>query len=129
MSTTYITLEQLLVIHEDQIIRYEGKSGIRTLSLLESAILRPQSTFNGNELYVDLFEKAAALIHLLIRNHPFIDGNKRTGIVAGYVFLEINSISLNMQQKDVVKLALSISTEKMNINNIAALLQKNSIYN
>lgn len=89
-KTNYVTLEQILVIHEDQIVRYGGMSGLRNLALLESALYRPQSIFAGRELYTDALEKSAVLMHSLILNHPFNNGNKRTGNVAGLVFLEIN---------------------------------------
>lgn len=124
VRTTYVTLEQILVIHQDQIERYGGTSGIRTLSLLESAVLRPQSTFNGKELYTDIFEKAASLMHSLIRNHPFMDGNKRTGIVAGCVFLEINGVSLRISQEQLVTIAISIATKKMGIESITKCLKE-----
>lgn len=95
-NVIYLAFEQILVIHEDQIERYGGISGIRKLSLLESAIFRPQSIFSGQDLYKTHFEKVAALMHLIITNHAFVDGNKRTATVAMLIYLEINDIALHV---------------------------------
>src|ERR1700730_3654488 len=98
-NVTYLTLEQVLFIHEDQIERYGGSSGVRDLSLLESAIFRPQTTFSGEALYKSHFDKAAALMHSLIMNHAFIDGNKRTGTAAMLVYLKSNHINILINNK------------------------------
>ncbi|HEX8931852.1 MAG TPA: type II toxin-antitoxin system death-on-curing family toxin [Patescibacteria group bacterium] len=126
MNTSYLTLEQILVIHEDQIERYGGTSGLRNLELLESALFRPQSTFDGNDLYKDIFEKAASFMHSLILNHPFVDGNKRTGMVGGLVFLEINGFSLQVQQGELVETALVIATKKLDIEKTTAWIQSHT---
>lgn len=127
MNTSYLTLEQILVIHEDQIERYGGTSGLRNLELLESAVYRPQSTFDGNDLYGDIFEKAAVLMHALILNHPFLDGNKRTGIVGGLVFLEINGFTLHVQKEDLIESALAIATKKLDIEKIKDWIQAHTV--
>lgn len=126
MNTSYLTLEQILVIHEDQIKRYGGTSGLRQLSLLESSLFRPQSTFDGKDLYESLFDKAAALIYSLIQNHPFLDGNKRTGIVAGFVFLEMNGLIVNTEKEEIVDIVVSIATQKWNVERVSNWLKHNS---
>lgn len=126
MTTIFLTLEEVLILHEDQIERYGGSSGIRDLRLLESAIFRPQSTFGGEYLYKTIFLKAAALMHSIILNHPFVDGNKRTGIVSGIVFLELHSHSLHVSQKEIVALALHITTKEWNIEDIASWLKSHA---
>lgn len=125
MNTSYLTLEQILVIHEDQIERYGGTSGLRSLELLESALFRPQSTFNGIDLYKSIFEKAAALMHSLILNHPFVDGKKRTGMVASLVFLEINGCTVQTKQEILVQVALDVAAKKWDIEKITEWLQSN----
>lgn len=124
--TLFLTLEQVLVIHEDQIVRYGGTSGLRNLTLLESAIFRPQSSFSGEYLYSNVFAKAAALVHSLILNHPFIDGNKRTGVVSVLVFLEINGYSLHVTQSQLIDMAVKIATKAFDIEEIADWIKKNS---
>lgn len=122
----YLSLEQVLFVHEDQIERYGGSSGLRDLSLLESAIFRPQSSFGGEDLYPTIFVKAAALMHSIILNHPFIDGNKRTGMATGLVFLELNGYSLKVSQDILINTALHIAEKKLGIEEIAELLEKYS---
>ncbi|OGE32068.1 hypothetical protein A2631_03040 [Candidatus Daviesbacteria bacterium RIFCSPHIGHO2_01_FULL_44_29] len=122
----YLTLEEILVIHQDQIDRYGGSHGLRDLTLLESAAYRPQTTFGNEELYPSLFNKAASLMHSIILNHPFLEGNKRTGMVGGIVFLEKNSLSLEVSQKELVMVALKIATKEWDIKAIAEWMQDNS---
>ena len=114
--TIYLTLEQIIVIHEDQIVRYGGSSGLRDVSLLESAVFRSQSSFGGEDLYPTIFDKASALMHSLILNHPFIDGNKRTGTASMLVFLELNGYRLQVNKKPLVSAALEMESKKINIH-------------
>ena len=87
--TDYLTVAEVLAIHEDQIARYGGSPGIRDRGLLEAALFRPQTGY-----YTDLLEEAAALWESLSQNHPFMDGNKRTAFAATYTFLAINGAQL-----------------------------------
>lgn len=116
----YLTTEQIFILHNDQIDKYGGSHGIRDLSLLESALYRPQTTFGGRDLYASLYDKAAVLVHSLILNHPFVDGNKRTGIIAMIVFLEINGFHLDVSNNLLVSLALNIATKKWDIEEISS---------
>ncbi len=127
MKINYLTLEQIIVIHYEIIIQFGGSDGIRDLALLESALYRPQSTFQGNDLYPTLFDKAAALIHSIILNHPFIDGNKRTGMLSGLQFLEENNIQANIDNEELVNVTLKIESKQFKIQDIATWLEKNSI--
>jgi len=125
-QTYYLTLEQILVIHQDQIERYGGRHGLRDLSLLESAVFRPQSSFSEKDLYKTIFDKTAALMYSLILNHPFIDGNKRTGIVSGMVFLELNGFRLEVSTKELTKIAFKIESKELNLKNVVEWLKSNS---
>jgi death-on-curing protein len=87
--TDYLTLFEILVIHDDQIARYGGSPGLRDAGQLEAALFRPQS---GH--YPDLIAEAAALWESLSQNHPFIDGNKRTAFAAMLTFLAINGVEI-----------------------------------
>ena len=87
--TDYLTVAEVLAIHEDQIARYGGSAGIRDRGLLEAALFRPQTGY-----YAHLLEEAAALWESLSQNHPFIDGNKRTAFAVTYTFLAINAAQL-----------------------------------
>jgi death-on-curing family protein len=83
----FLTLDEVLGIHADQIRRYGGAAGIRDLELLQSALAMPQTTFDDEFLHGTLFEMAAAYLFHLARNHPFVDGNKRTALMCALVFL------------------------------------------
>ncbi len=93
--TDYLTLAEVLAMHEDQIERYGGSPGVRDPGLLESALYRPQTGY-----YADLIEEAAALWESMAQNHPFIDGNKRTAFAATYTFLAINGAELKANADD-----------------------------
>ena len=88
----YLSLEQLLEIHEIMIDRFGGLRGIRDKHLLHSAIEMPKSTMFGKQLYPGMFEKASIYLLSIVRNHPFNDANKRTGGTAAYLFLQANAI-------------------------------------
>src|SRR3990167_2652977 len=97
-----LSLEEILILHEYQIETYGGKAGINDIRMLESAVLRPQTTFDGKDLYEDIYEKSVALLYSLIKNHPFVDGNKRTALHATITFLELNGSVVNIADKKLV---------------------------
>lgn len=104
----YLSPEQILFIHARLIGETGGSHGLRDIGLLQSAVGRPTATFDGEELYESAFEKAAALMHSLVNNHPFIDGNKRVGITSAVIFLEINDIQLKAGNKELVEFTQSV---------------------
>lgn len=124
--TNFLTLEQVLAIHDNQIELYGGGYGIRDLSLLEAAIARSQSTFDGEDLYPNIFLKAAVIMHGIIMNHPFLDGNKRSGSVSCSRFLFINGYDLVVNQRELVKTALKVHSKEISIEKLASWLKKNS---
>ncbi len=109
MSPDFLTLEEVLEIHDDQINRYGGASGIRDFGLLESALAQPQTIFGGSFLHTDLFEMAASYFFHIIQNHPFMDGNKRVGAVTALVFLEMNNKTVIMTNDELESQVLSVA--------------------
>jgi death-on-curing protein len=105
----FLTIGDILESHAQQIERYGGSDGIRDVGLLESAIAQPEAKFGGAYLHADLFEMAAAYLFHLVKNHPFLDGNKRIGLEAALVFLEINGLSLRATDEALVELTLSVA--------------------
>lgn len=95
--TEYLTLIEVLALHEDQIARYGGTPGMRDAGLLEAALYRPQTGY-----YADVIEEAAAIWESLSQNHPFLDGNKRTAFAAMYTFLAINNARLTATSADTI---------------------------
>jgi death-on-curing protein len=122
----YLTLEEILVLHAYQIDNYGGNPNVRDIKLLESAILRPQTSFTGKDIYNTVHLKAAALAVGIIQNHPFIDGNKRTGIHAMLVFLELNEVNIVIRAMDLVKLANDIATKNTTVKQVAKFLKDNT---
>lgn len=102
----FLTLDDILESHQNQIETYGGSHGIRDIGLLESAIAQPEASFGGQYLHADIFEMAAAYLYHLVMNHPFIDGNKRVGLEAALIFLEINDKSLIANDDELVDLVL-----------------------
>ena len=125
-NTTHITLDVVLAIHDDMIDKYGGSRGIRDLGLIQSAIARPQSSFGGDDLYPNVFDKAAALFHSLIFNHAFIDGNKRTTIVSTAHFLSLNGFELDVSQEDFVAFPLLVENKHLSIEKISKWIKNHS---
>lgn len=125
-KTIYLTLEQVIVIHDRQIELFGGIHGISRFELLESAIMRPQATFSGKDLYPTVFLKAAAMMHSIVMNHAFVDGNKRTGTVSGLVFLELNGFRLDADHDVLIDAVLKVESKKWNIEKLANWLKTSS---
>ncbi|HLG28830.1 MAG TPA: type II toxin-antitoxin system death-on-curing family toxin [Candidatus Brocadiales bacterium] len=115
----YLTHEQVLFIHYLIIKETGGIHGIRDLPLLQSAVSRPMATFDNNDLYPDLFTKAAAIMHSVIKNHPFIDGNKRTGITSASIFLFKNNYILTASNKELEQFTSKVASRNIELKEIA----------
>ncbi len=115
----FLTVEEVLDIHRDQIEKYGGSMGVRDMGLLDSAVKAPMATYGGEFLNADLFEMAAALLYSLVNNHAFVDGNKRAGTAAALVFLEINDIVIASQEPEFGDLVLGVATGEKTKDNVA----------
>ena len=107
---SYLTLEEILDIHNQILGRTVGVPEITNQGLLESAVAQPRMTFGGQELYASLPEKVAALGFSLIKNHPFLDGNKRTGHAAMEVFLILNGFEINAKVEEQEKVIIQVAS-------------------
>jgi death-on-curing protein len=90
----FLSVDEVVQLHEDQIRPYGGASGLRDISLLESAVAQPAATFEGRDLHPDLIDKAAAYAFHLCCDHPFVDGNKRVALASALVFLDLNGVEV-----------------------------------
>lgn len=117
--TEYLTVEQLLAIHQAQIETFGGTSGIRGAGALNAAAGRPAMNFGGEDLYPDLAAKAAALMHLLVMSHPFLDGNKRVAAMAAELFVELNAHELAASDRDLVEVAFSAARGEISAEALA----------
>ncbi len=122
----YLAAEQVIFIHSVLISETGGMHGIRDLGLLESAIALPQATFEGQELYPDLFLKSAALLDSMVNNHPFVDGNKRTGITAAGIFLKINQWRLDTENQTLEDFTIEVASKHLPLEAIANWLRHHS---
>ncbi|HVA96704.1 MAG TPA: type II toxin-antitoxin system death-on-curing family toxin [Candidatus Acidoferrales bacterium] len=122
----YLTVADILLLHNLVIDEFGGSHGLRDLGLLESAVMRPQATFDGSDLYKTVYNKAAALLHSLLMNHQFVDGNKRTAMLSVMTFLELNGYLFNARQKEVVEYALYIENSQPKIEEISVWLKNHS---
>ncbi|MEA3336890.1 MAG: type II toxin-antitoxin system death-on-curing family toxin [Chloroflexota bacterium] len=125
--TDYLTSEQILFLHARLIEETGGSHGLRDPALLLSAVARPRATFDSKDLYPDVFQKAAALMESLIRNHPFVDGNKRTGIAGAAIFLRRNRYSLTSTNRELEEFTLRVSRSEVDLTDIADWLKSNRI--
>jgi len=124
MTPDFLSFAEVLEIHRDQIERYGGKTGIRDLGLLQSALAMPAAGFGGRYLHGDLFEMAAAYLFHIVRNHPFVDGNKRTGAVAALVFLSLNGMEIEASEDIFEQTVRAVAEEKMDKSTIAGFFRE-----
>jgi death-on-curing protein len=119
VTVEYLAVGQALALHEQQLQRYGGATGLRDRGALESALARPTATFGGEDLYPDIADKAAALMHSLALNHPFVDGNKRIAAFAAIVFVESNRHECLASPDELVETTISVAEGKMAVEALA----------
>jgi death-on-curing protein len=124
--TQYLTPEQVLFLHSRLIKETGGGQGVRNLGMLLSTLGRPQAAFEGKELYPDLFSKTAALMDSLVRNHPFLDGNKRTAITSAALFLRINGYRLVVENDEMVRFTMACAQSQLSLDQIADWFERYS---
>lgn len=124
--TRYLIPEQVLFLHSRLIAETGGAHGVRDLKMLLSALGRPQATFDDVELYPDLFTKTAALMDSLVRNHPFVDGNKRTAITSAGIFLRINGYQLMVENSEMIRFTLACAQSQRSIEEITTWFKQYS---
>src|SRR5262249_39560109 len=110
---------QVLALHDALVGRFGGGPGLRERGVLESAVARAAMTFGGEDLYSDLPAKAAALMHSLVLDHPFVDGNKRIGIAAGELLVEVNGSILDASDDELEDLTLAVAEGKVAVEALA----------
>ena len=109
----FLSLDEVLELHADQISSFGGSPGVRDEGLLESALAQPQATFGGQFLHPTISEQAAAYLYHIAMNHPFIDGNKRTAFAVMDTFLRLNGCALNLTDDEVYDLVMRVARGTM----------------
>jgi death on curing protein len=116
VDPSFLSLDEVLALHEDQINRYGGSSGVGDVGLLESAMGSASATFGGAFLHETLFEYG------ICRHHPFVDGNKRTAVAASLVFLEMNGIDIEADEGEFYDLVIGVAEGRVSKSAVAVFL-------
>ncbi len=119
-----LTEQQVLSVHEMMIMETGGSNGVRDTGLLQSALNAPFQAFGGKDVYPSLLSKAAAMCRSIISNHPFVDGNKRTGIHVMLIFLEINGVQPDYTQEELIALGLGAAAGNLGVDGILSWLSE-----
>ena len=125
IEPVFLTLDEVIEIHEQQIELYGGAHGLRDAGALESAVATPQATFGGEYLHTTVWLMAAAYLYHLVENHAFIDGNKRVGANAALTFLYLNGWELDCADDDLVELVLGVAQGRVLKEEISCFLEAN----
>ena len=127
MDIDFLSIDDVLCIHQDQVERYGGAQSIRDAKVLLSAVAMPQAGFDGDYLQKDLFEMAGAYLFHIVQNHPFIDGNKRTGAVAALLFLSLNDVQIDIDNPELADFVLAVAQGKHDKTSIAEFFRKHTV--
>ncbi len=123
----FLTLDEVLGIHADQIRRYGGRPGLRDLGLLQSALAMPETPFEGEFLHGTVFEMASAYTFHLARNHPFVDGNQRTALMSALVFLGLNSQRLDAEPEALYELVDGVAAGSVDKAEVSVYFRRNCV--
>lgn len=124
----YLTLNEVLELHRRLIELFGGAAGIRDLRALESALAQPRLTFGGEELYPTIAEKAASLGFSLIKNHPFVDGNKRVGHAAMETYLVLNGYEIDASADEQEQVVLQLAAGELGRGQFADWLRAHIVH-
>ncbi|EMY60288.1 type II toxin-antitoxin system death-on-curing family toxin [Leptospira terpstrae] len=122
-ETIFLSIEDVILIHKNQIELYGGAAEIRDHGLLESAINQPMTTFDSVYLHTSLFDKAAAYLYYLCKNHPFLDGNKRVALASSLVFLDINGYDIIDPNEILYNFVIGVAEGKFKLEEIKTTLE------
>ncbi len=111
----YLSREQIEEIHSLQLANYGGSAGCRDAGAIKASIARPAMTFGGEDLYPDIAAKTAALMHSLVMNHPYVDGNKRVGAHAAMLFLRLNGHKAEITPKELEQVTLAVARGDLDV--------------
>jgi len=126
MEYEFLDLDDVLELHAEQIELHGGDPSIRDMGLLESALAQPSARFGGNFLHKDIFEMGAAYLFHIVKNHPFVDGNKRTGTAAALIFLGMNGVRLTIPIDAFERYVLSVASSMMTKHELAELMRQHA---
>ena len=120
----FLSVEQVLAIHRRMIDEFGGAKDVRDHGLLESAEAMPQAQFNGHYLHAGIPSMASAYLFHICKNHPFVDGNKRTALATAAIFIDLNGCSLNATDDELEQITLGVAGSALDKNALTTLLKK-----
>jgi death-on-curing protein len=123
----FLALDEVLAVHAHQIARYGGAPGLRDRGLLESALAMPAAAFGGEMLHPSLHEQAAAYLFHLVKNHPFVDGNKRVGLACCLTFLRLNELRIDATDDALVELVFGVAEGHLSKADAAVFLRQHAL--
>ena len=124
MIRLFLTLDEVLALHELQMRVFGGAIGVRDVGLLESAVANAEATFDGRHLHETPFEIAAAYLYGICKNHPFVDGNKRTAAAAALTFLDMNAIDIDATEDDLYDLVIGVAEGRVSKAAVAVFFEE-----
>ena len=124
--TVYVSPQQVQALHRLLVRRFGGPAGLRDRGALEAALARAQATFGGEDLYPDVEAKAAALLHSLVMNHPFLDGNKRVGAAVAELFMRLNGVDLDAGDEELAEATFAVARGELSAEAVAIWLRQRS---
>jgi death on curing protein len=119
----FLSCEVVIAINKHQVLSFGGLHRIRDRGLLESALARPQTILSGELMYPSPHSMAAVYSHGIIKNHPFVDGNKRTGIATALTFLDLNGYECSLSNNDLVDIGVALATTELSHEEFAVILK------
>jgi death-on-curing protein len=119
----FLSVEEIIQIHDDLVSEYGGLHGIRDMGLLVSAIEMPKASMFGEYLHNSIFDKAAAYLYHIVCNHAFLDGNKRTGAATALIFLSQNGCDLKYDMKEFEEMVCRVAQSKMSKEEVSKFLE------
>lgn len=126
MTPLFLTRERVLALHDMQLDLFGGSTGIRDIGLLESALGNVEATFGGEYLHATVFEMGAAYLYGICRNHPFVDGNKRTAAAAALTFFDMNDIPIDATEDDLYDLVIGVAEGRITKDAVAEFFSASS---
>jgi death-on-curing protein len=123
MNPLFLTLDEVLSLHAEQIRLFGGSSGIRDIGLLQSALGSVEATFDGTFLHETIFAMAATYLYAICRNHPFTDGNKRTAVGAALTFLELNGVEVDAAEDPFYDLVIGVAGGRISKASVTVFLE------
>jgi death on curing protein len=120
----FLSVEDVLALHDDQLRLFGGSAGVRDQGALESAVATPEATFDDAFLHEDLFHMAAAYAFHIAENQPFVDGNKRTGLNAALVFLDVNGWVVEDSEMRLFDAMIALSSRALDKHGLALVLRE-----